>query len=68
MTAAEKLPDDLTVVAFPAWDAPRGQFCQRVDGIPLAMATLNTTHALIQHEDGGLLRNHLLAIGSPVRS
>jgi len=64
MVAALKLPEFMTVDAFLAWDPPPGYRWQLVDGVPQAMAPANTTHALIQSEVCGLLRDHLLAKGS----
>jgi Uma2 family endonuclease len=65
MAAALKLPDVLTVDAFLVWDAPPGPLWQLVDGVPQAMAPPSPTHALIQGEVAALLRNHLVATGSP---
>jgi Uma2 family endonuclease len=50
---------------FLAWDSGDGRIYQLVDGEPGAMAPANRTHGAIQSELGGLIRNHLLASGSP---
>jgi Uma2 family endonuclease len=65
MVAALKIPDFMTVDAFLAWDAPIGQLWQLIDGVPLAMAPASPTHGQIQAEVAALIRNHLLATGSP---
>ena len=59
MSTALTLPEFLTVDAFLRWEAPMGQLWQLVDGVPHAMAPPSPTHALIQGEVAGLLRNHL---------
>jgi Uma2 family endonuclease len=65
MTVVLKVPDFLTVDAFLAWDAPMGSLWQLVDGLPQAMAPASPTHGLIQAEVAGLIREHLIAKGSP---
>ncbi len=65
MSTALSLPDFLTVDAFLAWDAPMGSLWQLVDGTPQAMAPASPTHAAIQSEVSGLLRDHLNARHSP---
>jgi Uma2 family endonuclease len=52
---------------FLVWDPPdrTGRTWQLIDGEPVAMAPANTTHAALQAEVGAVLRNHLLAQGSP---
>jgi Uma2 family endonuclease len=65
MVAALKIPEFLTVDAFLAWDAPMGQTWQLIDGVPQAMAPASPTHGQIQGEVAALIRNHLIATGSP---
>jgi Uma2 family endonuclease len=61
MVAVREVPEFMTVDAFLAWDAPDGALWQLVNGVPVAMAPANGTHAVIQNEVGALLRNHLVA-------
>jgi Uma2 family endonuclease len=49
----------MTVAEFRVWDAPGGSAWQLIDGVPVAIAS--GTHALMQGEVGGLIRNHLAA-------
>jgi Uma2 family endonuclease len=65
MTAALKLPEFLTVDAFLAWDTPMGALWQLVDGVPQAMAPASPTHGAIHAEMAALIREHLIATGSP---
>jgi Uma2 family endonuclease len=65
MVAALKTPDFMAVDAFLAWDAPMGQLWQLIDGVPQAMAPASPTHGQIQGEVAALIRNHLIAKGSP---
>jgi Uma2 family endonuclease len=65
MAAALKIPDFLSVDAFLGWDAPIGQLWQLVDAVPQAMAPASPTHGQIQSEVAALIRNHLIATGSP---
>lgn len=60
-------PARMTLDEFLAWDPrdPTGRVWQLIDGEPVALALANTTHAALQNEIGALLRNHLLAQGSP---
>ncbi len=68
MSASLK-PTDMTVAEFLAWDSGdlSGALWQLIDGVPHAMAPASDPHAAIQGELGALIRNHLLAIGSPCR-
>jgi Uma2 family endonuclease len=65
MTTALKLPEFLTVDAFLAWDTPMGALWQLVDGVPQAMAPASPTHGAIHAEMAALIREHLIATGSP---
>jgi len=55
----------MTVTEFLAWDAPGGGRWQLVDGEPVAMAPASRTHGALQLELGSVIRNHLVASGSP---
>jgi len=55
----------MTVPEFLAWDAPGEARWQLVDGEPVAMAPASRTHGALQLELGGVIRNHLVASGSP---
>jgi Uma2 family endonuclease len=59
MAAALKGPEFMTLAEFLVWDAPNGPAWQLIDGVPQATAPASGTHALIQAEAGGLIRNHL---------
>jgi Uma2 family endonuclease len=65
MVAALKIPDVMAVDAFLAWDAPIGQLWQLIDGVPQAMTPASPIHGQIQGEVAALIRNHLIAKGSP---
>ena len=65
MVAAAKIPVRMTVNEFLDWDSGDGLTWQLVDGEPQAMAPAKITHAALQSELGGLIRNHLAAQGSP---
>ncbi|MGH7056293.1 MAG: Uma2 family endonuclease [Acetobacteraceae bacterium] len=58
MTAALKIPMQMTVAEFLAWNPP-GRLWQLVDGEPQAMAPPNRTHGAIQAELGHLITSHL---------
>ena len=60
-------PTRMSLDEFLAWDSrdPAGRTWQLIDGEPVAMAPANTTHAALQAEIAAVLRNHLLAQGSP---
>lgn len=60
-------PTRMTLDEFLAWDPrdPTGCTWQLIDGEPVAMAPANTTHAALLAEITAVLRNHLLAQGSP---
>ena len=59
MVAVLKRPEFMTLAEFLAWDAASGSAWQLIDGFPRAMAPASGTHAVVQSEAGGLLRNHL---------
>jgi Uma2 family endonuclease len=65
MSSALKPPAAMTVTEFLAWDAPGGGRWQLVDGEPVAMAPASRTHGALQLELGSVIRNHLVASGSP---
>jgi Uma2 family endonuclease len=65
MSSVLKPPAEMTVAEFLAWDAPGPARWQLVDGEPVAMAPASRTHGALQLELGGLIRNHLVASGSP---
>jgi Uma2 family endonuclease len=65
MSAVVQLPAYMTVDEFLAWHPEDGRAWQLIDGEPQAMAPASEPHALIQAEAAALLRNHLVAIGSP---
>jgi Uma2 family endonuclease len=61
MVAVLKSSEFMTIAEFLAWDAPSGPAWQLFDGVPRAMAPASGTHAVMQNEVGGLIRDHLLA-------
>lgn len=65
----KRLPTRMTVDEFLVWDQgdATGRRWQLIDGEPVMMAPAAETHGAIMNELGALLRNHLLAIGSPCR-
>ncbi len=65
MVAVAKIPVRMTVDEFLDWDSGDGLTWQLVDGEPQAMAPAKITHAALQGELAGLIRNHLIAQGSP---
>jgi Uma2 family endonuclease len=67
--SASRKPTDMTVAEFLAWDSgdDSGALWQLIDGVPHAMAPASEPHGAIQLELGALIRNHLLATGSPCR-
>jgi len=65
MVAVAKIPVRMTVDEFLDWDSGDGLTWQLVDGEPQAMAPAKLTHAALQGELAGLIRNHLAARGSP---
>jgi Uma2 family endonuclease len=70
MAAIRKhLPTRMTVDEFLVWDSAdtAGRRWQLIDGEPVLMAPAAEPHGAIQNEFGALLRNHLLAAGSPCR-
>ncbi len=64
MSSALKPPTEMTVAQFLMWESPGG-YWQLVDGEPVAMAPASRTHGALQLELGSLIRNHLVATGSP---
>jgi Uma2 family endonuclease len=70
MVALRKLPPaHMSVTDFLVWAAGDRSVrkWQLIDGEPVAMAPASENHGAIQAEAAGLLRNHLLAIGSRCR-
>ena len=70
MTAMLKMPPirHVTVAEFLTWPSDSaGGIWQLIDGEPVAMAPASDTHGAIQAEIAALIRNHLLARGSPCR-
>lgn len=67
MIPLEKPAELMNVDKFLAWDPGDGLIWQLVDGLPMAMAPPSERHGSIQNEMGALIRNHLLAQGSPCR-
>jgi Uma2 family endonuclease len=65
MVALPKLPAHMTVADFLAWSPPDGRLWQLVDGTPQAMAPASRTHAYLQGEVAGIIRDHLRARRSP---
>lgn len=65
MDAALTGPDLMTLAEFLAWDPPTEARWQLVDGEARAMAPATGTHARIQTEIAGLLRDHLRRVRSP---
>jgi Uma2 family endonuclease len=65
MSSALKPSASMTTAEFLAWDAPGPGRWQLVDGEPVAMAPASRTHGALQLELGSLIRNHLVASGSP---
>ena len=59
MVVLRKTPEHMTVAEFVAWDAPAGPAWQLIDGIPVAMAPANGTHAVMQGQICALLHAHL---------
>ncbi len=55
----------MTVDEFLDWDSGDELIWQLVDGEPQAMAPAKVSHAALQGELGGLIRNHLVAKDSP---
>ncbi len=68
MSSALSLPPQMTADQFFDW---RGDgvnaLHQLIDGEPVAMSPPSWLHSIICNEFGALLRNHLVAIGSPCR-
>lgn len=67
MNALAKVPVQLTVDEFLAWEPGDGRTWELVDGEPRAMAPAKPTHAFLQAELARLIGNHLLQQGSPCR-
>lgn len=65
MVAVAKTPVRMTIDEFLDWDSGDGLTWQLVDGEPQAMAPAKITHAALQGELAALIRNHLIAQGSP---
>jgi Uma2 family endonuclease len=62
---AARPPVSMTVAEFLAWEPGDGRPRQLVDGVPAALVPSNRTQAALVSELGAVLRNHLLAQGSP---
>jgi Uma2 family endonuclease len=65
MSAALKLPFDMTVEQFLDWCPEDNVRWQLVDGEPQAMAPTRPNHGLLQAEVARLIGNHLVATGRP---
>jgi Uma2 family endonuclease len=65
----KRLPTRMTVDEFLVWDADddSGRHWQLIDGEPVLVAPAAEVHGAVQAELGAVLRNHLLANGSPCR-
>jgi Uma2 family endonuclease len=65
----KRLPTRMTVDEFLVWDADddTSRRWQLIDGEPVLMAPAAEVHGAVQAELGAMLRNHLLANGSPCR-
>lgn len=63
--AVQPLDTPMTVAQFLAWDPPDNRMWQLVDGIPLAMAPPGWRHQALLGEIHGVIRAHLLDLGSP---
>lgn len=61
MVALRKTPARMTVAEFLVWDAPSGPAWQLIDGIPVAMAPANGTHAVMLGQICALIHAHLAA-------
>lgn len=66
--AVQPLDTPMTVAQFLAWDPPDNRMWQLVDGIPLAMAPPGWRHQALLGEIHGVIRAHLLDLGSPCSS
>src|SRR5579875_3337659 len=65
VVAVAKIPVQMSVDEFLAWEPGDGPAWQLVDGVPQAMAPANRTHGTLLGELGSLIRNHLRDRGSP---
>jgi Uma2 family endonuclease len=65
MDTALRIPSEMDLREFLAWDAPAGARWQLLDGEPRAMSPASRTHGRIQTRLGGLIDVHLSARGSP---
>jgi len=66
--AVQQLDSPMTVAQFLALDPPDNRMWQLVDGIPLAMAPPSWRHQALLGEIHGVIRAHLLDLGSPCSS
>ncbi|MBV9756625.1 MAG: Uma2 family endonuclease [Alphaproteobacteria bacterium] len=62
---APKIPSQMTVAEFIAWNAPEGARRQLVEGSPEAMAPTSRTHSALLIEIGALISRHLSERSSP---
>ena len=65
MSTALTTPDQMTLEAFLAWDAPGPARWQLIDGVPVAMAPAGRAHGRLQATITALIDSHLNAIDSP---
>ena len=65
MVALAKVPVQMSVDEFLAWQPGDGRAWQLVDGEPQAMAPANRTHGTLQGELARLIGNHLREQDSP---
>ena len=65
MVALSKMPAEMSVGEFLAWQPGDGRAWQLVDGEPQAMAPASRTHGTLQAELARLIGNHLVEQGSP---
>ena len=68
MVALAKIPVQMSVAEFLAWEPGDGRAWQLVDGTPQAMAPGSVTHGVLQAELASVIRNHLRQQGSPCRA
>jgi Uma2 family endonuclease len=59
MRAVNELPASMTAAEFIAWNPPKSERWELVDGTPRAMSPVNIRHGTIQNEVGRLIGNHL---------
>ena len=64
MVALSKMPAEMSVGEFLAWQPGDGRAWQLVDGEPQAMAPASRTHGTLQAELARLIGNHLVEQGT----